>query len=115
MAGCKLQKPCTSDLRPATCDLPPSPDIPCKQIIHRLAPLDQPRLAVFYPDYGRPARGVVVAAHAQLVRAAGRHGQQIAWPHRWQLQAMDQDVACLAVRAGNAYLCQGAIAVTIGQ
>ncbi len=74
-----------------------------QQIRHRLAPLDQPGLAVLDPDHGRPPGGVVVAAHAELVGAAGRHGQQIAWPQRWQVDVVDQDVTGLAVGAGDVY------------
>ena len=71
------------------------------QVVVGLAADDDPRLAVAAEDHRRPRHAVVVVGHRVAVGAGRRGDQHVADARGGQRRVADQDVAGLAVHAGD--------------
>src|SRR5213078_4266467 len=85
------------------------------EVVHGLAPADQPRLAVPDEHRRRPRHGVVVRAHCERVRAGGGNGEQVAAAWLRKPHVLDQDVAGLAVLPADAVAAGGLFTRAVGE
>src|SRR5919202_3325714 len=76
-------------------------DVTGREVLEGLAPDDDSRLAVPAEDHRRPRHAVVVAGHRVPLRPGGRRHQHIARLRRVELHVAHDDVARLAVLAGD--------------
>src|SRR4051812_38615477 len=75
--------------------------IPCGQVLVGLAPDDDARVASAAEDHRRPRDGVVIVRHRVTVGPRRRRDEDVADGRRGEARVANEDVARLAVHAGD--------------